>query len=71
MTVSMADLEPSRTSTMTFFAKTVKGFWPLTIFAKRFIVDIQLGSKHASESFVLIFLVDTNINLENIKNLRY
>ena len=34
---------------MDFFAKTVKGFQPLTIFAKYFISDAWLGSEWVSE----------------------
>ena len=43
-----AYLEPSRTSEMELFAKIVKGFQPLTIFAKSFILDVGLGSVDSS-----------------------
>ena len=32
---------------MEFYSKTVNGF-PLTIFAKSFILDVKLGSEYAS-----------------------
>ena len=41
--------EPSRTSTMEHFAKTVKGFQLLTHFIKIFILDIRLGFEYISE----------------------
>ena len=36
--------EPSKTSKMELFVKIVNDFYPLTIFAKSFILDIWLGS---------------------------
>ena len=44
-----ASLEPSRTSEIKHFAKIVNSFQPSTIFAKRFILEVQLGFKHASD----------------------
>ena len=46
---SEAHSESSRTSKMDLFAKIVNGVQPLTIFAKRSILDVQLGSEYASE----------------------
>ena len=39
--------EPSQTSKMELFAKLVKGFLPLTVFAKSYILDIWLGFEDA------------------------
>ena len=41
--------EASRTSKMELIAKIVNGWKPLTVFAKRFILDVWLGSEYASE----------------------
>ena len=35
---------------MECFAKIVNGFYMLTVFTKRFILDIWQGSEYASES---------------------
>ena len=43
-----AYLEPSRTSTRERFPKIVNGYKPLTIFAKKSIGNVRLGSKYAS-----------------------
>ena len=40
--------EPSQTSNMDLFAKIINGWKTLTIFAKRSILDIWLGSEYAS-----------------------
>ena len=48
--VAEAYSEPSRTSKMQLFAKIVNGFQPLIIFAKSFILDVQLGFEYVSES---------------------
>ena len=46
----MAYLEPNgNIYHETFLQKIVNGFQPLTIFAKSSILDVQLGSKYASE----------------------
>ena len=37
---------------MEHFAKIVNGFNPLTIFAKRSILDIRLGSEYASDGYL-------------------
>ena len=39
----------SQTLKIELFAKLVNGFQPLTIFAKVFILDVRIGSEHASE----------------------
>ena len=39
--------EPCLTSMMVRFVKEVKDFWPLTIFSKRFILDVWQGSEYA------------------------
>ena len=41
-------LEPYQTSKMELFVKIVSGFWLLTIFAKRSILNIWQGSEYAS-----------------------
>ena len=41
-------LEPSHTSKMERFAKKVNSWKPLTIFAKRFVWDVWLGSEYTS-----------------------
>ena len=40
--------EPCQTSKIESFAKIVNGFMPLTIFAKRSILDVWQGSEYAS-----------------------
>ena len=47
--ISEVHSEASRTSTMELFSKVVHGFQPLPIFAKSFILDIQLSSEYTSE----------------------
>ena len=41
--LSEAYVEPYQTSKMKLFAKMVKGFQPLTIFTKSFILDVWQG----------------------------
>ena len=41
--------ESCQTSKMKCFAKTVNGFYPLTIFAKHAILDVWQSFEHASE----------------------
>ena len=48
-TTTEASLEPSRTYEVKHFAKIVNSFQSSTIFAKRFILEVQLGSKYASD----------------------
>ena len=43
--------EPSQTSKMKLFAKIIKGFQQLTIFVERSILDVQLCSEYACETF--------------------
>ena len=52
-------LEPSRTSMMELFAKTVNCWKLLSIIVKIFIIDVQLGSKYAS------WLVDISMETFN------
>ena len=47
--------EPSQTSKMNFFAKTVHCFLPLNIFAKSFIIDVWLSPECASDLSVINF----------------
>ena len=54
----MAYLELTRKSTM---EKLVNSFQPLTIFAKRPIVTVSLGSKYASVIINLISTSDTQL----------
>ena len=42
--------KPNQTSQIKRFTKIVNSFQPLTIFAKSFILDIQLGSDFTSET---------------------
>ena len=42
--------ETIQTSKIELFVKLVNGWKPLIIFAKRFILDIWLGSEYASDS---------------------
>ena len=44
-----AYLEPSQTSTMERFAKTVNGLYPLAVSAKRSILHVSQGFVYASE----------------------
>ena len=44
-TSTEAQSEPSQKSKMELFAKVAKGFNPLTIFAKSFILDVRMGSE--------------------------
>ena len=44
-------LEPCHTSKMDRFAKIVNSYKPLTIFAKRSILDIWQGSEYIYENF--------------------
>ena len=46
-------LEPSQTSTMEQFAKTVSDFEALTIFAKGSILDAWQGSQYVFEDLLL------------------
>ena len=55
--------EPSRTSKMELFAKIVKGFLPLTTFAKTSILDVPLGSEYASRMFNLSWRKSFQIGL--------
>ena len=43
--------EPCQASKMGRFAKTVNGHQPLTIFAKRSLLDVSLSSEYASGSY--------------------
>ena len=53
--ISEVYLEPNQTSTIELFAKLVKAFQLLTIFAKNSIADVWLGFKYSSEFFAKIF----------------
>ena len=55
-----AYLEPSRISKLKLFAKIDNGFQTYTIFAKRFILDVRLGSEYASEMLVYCILFIQN-----------
>ena len=44
-----AYLEPSQTSKMELFMKTVNDFQLLTNYAKSFVLDVWLGSQYTSE----------------------
>ena len=55
-----AYLEPSRISKLKLFAKIDNGFQTYTIFAKRFILDVRLGSEYASEMLVYCVLFIQN-----------
>ena len=46
-------------SKMEHFAKIGNGFYPLTIFAKRSILDIWQGSEYASGLFCSFLMVDS------------
>ena len=41
--------EPCQTSEIIFFVKIVNGFQPLTIFAKRSILNVSSGFEYASD----------------------
>ena len=45
----------SRTSTMSLFAEMINEWKPLTIFAKSYIVDVQVDSAYASDVKYLIY----------------
>ena len=49
---SLACLESSWISAINLFAKIVDGQKPLTVFAKKVIVDVLLGSKSAIETVI-------------------
>ena len=71
--ISEAYSEPSWTSKMDLFAKIVNGWTPLTIFAKRSILDVRLGSEYASDphlpSFPDFFKI-SNLEIVSIRNTR-
>ena len=46
--------EPSQTTKMELFAKIVKGFKPLTIFAINLILNVRLDSEYTS-AFITFF----------------
>ena len=48
--------EPGGTSKLELFAKIVHGFQPLFFFAKSYILDVWLGSEHASGCSLMFFL---------------
>ena len=51
--------EPSQTSRMELFAKTMNGWKLWIIFAKSYILDVRLGSEYVSVHYIVFFELDS------------
>ena len=61
--------EPCQTSKIELCTKMVYGFWPLTIFASSFILDVWLGSEYASQYHVSHWNTSSNWTIKTYKEL--